>query len=293
MNIFRIYQHLLPQAKAWKITSSKNLRAFFEGLSIFPEEIKNFADTVWLDIFPKTTRYIENWEYQFGLYDYGLTDFQRRDRLDAAWKFLGGQSPYYIQNTLQKNGFDVYIHEWWDDNSFASQHVECGEKLMECGEAGAECNNYGYIPHCGIPINPLLWLKRDSSQIISAVDCGEAAAACGEPFAESGNNFNPPGYVLVNKINSTSIKSLTDCRESLMKCGEDTAECGNFKIFTELEQSYVIPINSRKWVYFLYIGGKNFGELARIDPKRRDEFEELCLKICPTQNWLGMLIEYY
>lgn len=292
MNILNIFKHLLPKGKAWKITSSKNLRSFFEGLN-FPEDIKFFCDQVWLDIFPATTRYILDWERQFGLYDYGLTNFQRRDRLDASWKALGGQSPKYIQDTLQANGFDVYVHEWWDSNSFAPQNVECGEILMECGELAAECGNNGYIPKCGIPKNPLLWLKRDSSQTLSAVDCGESAAECGEPFAECGNNFNPPGYVLVNDIKNTSIKHLTDCMESLMKCGESLGECGNFKVFKELEQSYVIPIDSRKWVYFLYIGGEIFGDLARVDPKRRNEFEELCLKIFPTQNWLGMLIEYY
>lgn len=292
MNILNIFKHLLPQARAWRITSSKKLRSFFEGLN-FPEDIKIFCDKVWLDIFPATTRYISDWETQFGLYNYGLTDFQRRERLDASWKALGGQSPNYIQTTLQANGFDVYVHEWWNSNSFDPQNVECGEVLMECGNPGAECGNYGYIPECGIPKNPLLWIKKDSSQVTRMVDCGEKLAQCGEVVAECGNSLEPAGYLLVNKVSNTKLNSKTDCGEKNLECGETIAECGNFDSFKESQILYVVPIDPLKWPYFLYIGAETFGDLARISPNRRDEFEALCLKICPTQNWLGILVEYY
>jgi len=114
MTFFNLFKHLLPSAKAWSLTVDKNLRDFFLGLSGFGTDAKEFFDEVWLDIFPQTTRYITRWESQFGIIDSGvLTEQQRRDRLDTRWATTGGQSPSYIQNTLQDNGFDVYVHEWW------------------------------------------------------------------------------------------------------------------------------------------------------------------------------------
>ena len=111
--IFRLFQHLLPTSTSWNITIDKYLRRFFTGLSFFPDAIKTFVDLIWFDIFPQTTRELDLWETQFGLLNFGLTDQQRRDRLDAAWKETGGQSPSYIQGQLQARGFNVFVHEWW------------------------------------------------------------------------------------------------------------------------------------------------------------------------------------
>ena len=113
----RIYQHLLPTGAAWQITIAKTLRSFFEGLSDQPEATKTFIDDVYLDLFPETTRELNEWERQFGL---PLTDMTSepavvagRLALAAEWQATGGQSPSYIQGVLQAAGFDVYVHEWW------------------------------------------------------------------------------------------------------------------------------------------------------------------------------------
>jgi hypothetical protein len=111
----RIFKHLLPRAKAWSITIDKRLRQFFDGLTDLGDDIKEFFDEVWLDIFPQTTRELDAWEDQFNLPDNGLTEQERRDRLEATWAANGGQSPRYIQDTIQAAGFtNVYVHEWFD-----------------------------------------------------------------------------------------------------------------------------------------------------------------------------------
>jgi hypothetical protein len=119
----RIFQHLLPRGQAWRITITKTLRKFFEGLAVKPEQTKEFADQVYLDLFPATARSrdevggsgaLEEWELQFGLTPGNLADFDaRRAAVDAEWKAQGGQSPAYIESVLQAAGFDVYVHDWW------------------------------------------------------------------------------------------------------------------------------------------------------------------------------------
>ena len=113
----KIFQHLLPKSRAWSITIDKKLRQFFDGLSPLGDDAKIFIDEVFEDIDPQKTRELDAWEKQFNIVGPALTEQERRDRLDAHWKAQGGQSPRYIQDILQANGFNVYIHEWWEPGS--------------------------------------------------------------------------------------------------------------------------------------------------------------------------------
>jgi len=270
MIFFRVFQHLLPNARAWRAVADKHLRQFFVGLSGFLLQIRQFVDLVWLDIFPASTREVTAWEEQFGLLGAVLSEQQRRDRLDAAWKAQGGQDPRYIQDTLRARGFDVYVHEWW---------VPGTEPAV--GVAG-----------CATARSPLQRLRREFTKIRILVECGEDLAACGEEFALAGNSLNPAGYPLVNKILRTVPDIEPLCGEDLAACGEDLATCGNYGGFREEVTPYTVPQDPSKWPYFLYIGGQPFGQLAQVEPARKDEFEALCLKICPAQQWLGILVEY-
>lgn len=113
MLFFRVFQHLLPDGQAWRLTITKTLRKFFEALSQPPEVARAYVDAVFEDAFPDTTRELAEWEAQFGL-DPNPDDAIRRLNLAAAWASGGGQDPAYIQGVLQTAGFDLYIHEWWE-----------------------------------------------------------------------------------------------------------------------------------------------------------------------------------
>lgn len=266
----RVLQHLLPNARAWRITVNKFLRQYFDGLSTIGDDLKIFYDEIWQDIDPETTRELDLWNSQFGLTDTGLSVAEQRERLAAAWRAVGGQDPRYLQNTLQENGFDVYVHEWWVPGSEPAVNVKA----------------------CVVPRNPQMYLRSEYTQIFWSVECDEAIAECGEVFAECGNSLQPRGYPLVNKVYVTTPKYIVLCGEAAAECGEADIECGAFSELVTGLQNYIVPLDSTKWPYFLYIGGQTFGDLAQIDPQRKDEFEALCLKICPTQLWLGILVEY-
>lgn len=237
--------HLLPRAKAWRITFvDKFLRKYFEGLTDLPYQIKIFFDLIWLDIFPQTTRCLDEWETQWGLPNNGLTEQQRRDRLDAAWQALGGQSPRYIQDTLQNNGFDVYVHEWWVPGTEAAVDVKA------CATA------------------------RDPVTIL-----GVGAA-----------------YPLVNKVTTITREYIAQFGGTSgaddIQFGLDDAQFGRFDDLIFSQKQYEIPTDMDKWPYFLYFGDAVFPNFASVPVARKDEFETLLLKICPAQQWLGILVNY-
>jgi hypothetical protein len=260
------------------------------------------VDSVWLDILPETTRQIAEWEQQFGLSTPLPTDAERRDRLDARWKLKGGQGPGYIEAQLQSNGFDVYVHEWWDPadkpppgvkscvaprdprlylrgaEQTLDTRAQCGEDFMHCGEPEAQCANVVFsliaqgFAQCGEPL----------------MQCGEFAAQCGNIIFQ-----DPPlGYPLVNIIYRSRKADVAQCGETFMHCGEPLAQCGNFLRFALDRIEYAIPNDPTKWHFFLYLGAETFPERAQVPLSRRDEFEALCLQMAPAQQWLGMLIEY-
>jgi hypothetical protein len=115
MSFFRTLQLLLPDAAAWRTTTQKQLRSFFEALGEAFDDIRTDVDLAYLDGFPADTREAAEWERAFGLTPAtDATEDDRRAALAAEWQATGGQSPAYLEGILQTAGFDVYIHEWWE-----------------------------------------------------------------------------------------------------------------------------------------------------------------------------------
>lgn len=171
MSFVRTFEHLLPDAAAWRLWVGKRLRQFFEGLTGAPQAAREFVDDVYDDLFPSTTRALPLWEQQFALGG-STDDAVRRQKLDAAWKATGGQSPQYLQDVIQAAGFDLYIHEWWssgppyvarDPRLYTTRPligtVQCGEAFAQCGERDAQCNAFlandpGYLVNLDLTPRP-------------------------------------------------------------------------------------------------------------------------------------------
>ena len=269
-NFLHIFRHLLPRARAWRLTLNKQIRQFFEGLSVTGDSIKECADLAFLDFFPATTRKLSDWFDQFGLTNPQLTEQEQRTKLDAAWKATGSLAPRYLQDVLQGQGFDVYVHEWWAPGS----EPPIGTNF------------------CVNPRNPNTYLRPTSDTASLLVECGELLAQCGEDFAQCGNILNLPGYPLVNKISKSVPDYIILCGEAIAQCGEDLAECGNYVDFLDVTQEYAIPSDPAKWPYFVYIGAATFPVQAEVAASRRNEFEELLLKYCPAHMWIGVIVTY-
>jgi len=233
---FRILQHLWPISRAFDTTKQdKQFTELNQALTFLGEESKRFNDDVYGDLFPDTTRELDSWEQQWNLpFNSALTEQERRDRLASAWSSLGGQSPRYIQDTIQGAGFtNVFIHEWWD--------------LAQLPAAVAH--------------DPNVILQNDAD-------------------------------LLVNIITFTVKDFITGLDQAIMECGEVQAQLGQYTQFIFSEFVYEIPDNPALYPYFLYFGDATFPNRTTVPADREAEFKQLLLKICPAQQWLGLLIDY-
>ena len=111
------------------------------------------------------------------------------------------------------------------------------------------------VQACVTPRNPNSYLRAEYSSTGTpyTVLCGEVGMECGEVGVECGESSEPLGYPLFNKVVSTQALVISLCGEAVME---------------------------------------TFGTQATITPNRRNEFEELCLRICPVQQALGIMVTY-
>jgi len=255
-----LFKALLPRSRAWSLIRDRSIRRFFEGISVVTTDTRAYFDQVYAELFPSTTTRLSDWERQFGLLDYALSEEQRRTRIDNQWKFTGGQSPGYIQDTLRAAGFDVYVHEWWE-------------------------------PGTNPPVarNPNTYLRGSATEQFIMRD-NVVDAQDGDAIAQDGGTIDLPGYPLVNKLTMVKTVGIGDGSTN-MQDGDDDAQDGDLTI-SFMQRTYVVPTDADTFPYFLYIGGQTFPDTATVIESRREEFEDLCLKICPLEQWLGILVRY-
>lgn len=292
--MIRLFQHLLPNGRAWRLTVDKALRRFFVGLCGLPEGVRDDADQqLWADLDPDTTARLGEWEWQFGLPATAASEADRRLRLRGEWRALvGGQSPSYLQNTLRAAGFDVYVHDWWQ-LPFAIYAAECGDPAVECGEPSAEC---------GAVIE-----RRQGRTAVYVAESGDPSIACGEPAAECGGILD---YIYTGRpIPRNPFEVLTDGATFTgyyLSCGAESAVCGGDQAIVGASASasgrllvnkgpdvvYNIPTAEDDWRRIVYVGGPEWGQTASVPGDRRDEFEALILKTFPIHRWIGLIVEY-
>lgn len=152
--------------------SASGTRRLMMGMVESQNDQRVFVDGVWGDAFPASTRDLPSWESQFGLPSVGLTEAERRLRVAAEWRALGGQDPTYLQGVMQDSGFNVFIHEWWEPGG---------------GEPGGP-----FVARI-----PSVHISADGAAAF-LVACDEPLSQCGEPAAQAGETSLPRGRLLVN-----------------------------------------------------------------------------------------------
>lgn len=162
-----IFQHLLPNGRAFRITASKYLRKFFEGLTaaIIPP-FREAVDTEYQDLPPATTTRLADWQNLWGIMYPSLTD--PRAQLTRAWSYTGRPTLTHIQEALRAEGFNVYVHDGYGVNPL--------DYL-----APTTVNPLGTAP-LGYPlVNKLFTADKNYSALCGEVgiECGDDEAACG------------------------------------------------------------------------------------------------------------------
>ena len=142
--------------------------------------------------------------------------------------------------------------------------------------------------------NPHTYLWDGVSPREAFLACRHDLAYCAGDSAYCGAQAQLPGYALVNKlVNAVVAGKLIGSGHDLQYCAGDSAYCasGGSEV-SYVPKQYVIPTDTAVYPHFLYIGGATFPGPATVSASRRDELENLCLKLCPTEQWLGMLVNY-
>lgn len=273
MQFIRVFQHLLPRSPAWRLSFSKTLQKFFDGLTGLPTDVKMYADEVWLDAFPATTRQMPKWLGQFGL-EHGADEAADVQQLTAAWRAQGGQDPHYLQSTLQDAGFPVYIHEWWADTEpFTS--VECGEPLAQCGEPKALASSRSYKRFVRDPRDYVNEVLAGTFQCSAEPDAPECSALSDQPQCNR-IMVNDPGYLVNSDLSHNAPPAIPD----------DTLSIGR------PSPRYAHDWYPYTWAYFFYVGAATFPDRVTVPASRRAELERLVLKLRPTHQWVVMLVDY-
>ena len=252
INLWKI---ALPQSRAFSLIITKTMRLFYQGLS-YPQYYRDLFDTTYKQLDPQATDNLVRWEEQFYLPSSGLTEQQRRDRLEATWKMTGGQSPGYLQSILRGYGFDVYVHDWWMPDEQILDLTMGGDDAFMGGEnarMGAQIVEYP------VPWNPNLVLVS-------------------------------PYYPLVNRTSVTQYAPLSMGGDDAFMNGEDSF-MGSLRK-TESGDFYPIPADPVRWRGFVYVAGETMPNQATVPLERKAEFEELILSIFPADKWVGVIVEY-
>jgi len=126
---------------------------FFLGLTGIFVDARQFIDDVYFDLFADTTRALPEWEGQFAIQPVAPATADRIDAVNARWKAQGGQSPSYLQTTVQAAGFPLYLHEWWEPpyNDVRDPRDHTSVPLIgqyQCGQAEALCRDFAPQAQC-------------------------------------------------------------------------------------------------------------------------------------------------
>jgi len=255
---FKIIKYLLPKSKSFKIYIEKKLSNFFKALTCIPDDFRKYLDEIYLDIFPKTTRQLDEWKNEFGLFFFPPYENEQRETIDGEWKAKGGQGKDYIQQVLRDAGFDVYVHE--------------------------------NIP----PVDPDIFLTSIASMVCGGFNAyaGRLDAYAGLTGGEL--LVNGPIYTNIIDIASSagninmSCGNLKACcryfekMEIVDKTYTITNDPDYWGYFFFIGGQATRNINHELETI----------DFALIPSGRKEEFKRLVLKLKPAQTWVGLIVTY-
>jgi hypothetical protein len=99
---FKAVKALFPSGRAFELFTENKKYKLLQALCALPEDIREKAEKVYLDLFPYQTRFPEIWEEIFALYLTGQERGRRQAITDSMWKIIyGGQSALFLENVLR------------------------------------------------------------------------------------------------------------------------------------------------------------------------------------------------
>jgi len=112
MRFFDTLKSLFPFSRIFKLVVDNNHRKFIKALSYLPENIRTEAESVYMDLFPYSTRAIKNWSTTFAVIFGGRELKKQRDIIQANWRIhLKGQGVQFLEYILQHLNPEIRVVE--------------------------------------------------------------------------------------------------------------------------------------------------------------------------------------
>ena len=155
MRYFDSIKLLFPRSRAFELFITSVKRKIVKAFSVLPEDIRNNAELVYMDLFPESTRVPEKWERTFAIHFSAQELVKRRAIIDSLWKINnGGQAALFLQDILQAIEPEIRVIE---NVPVANprlirvvKRAVCGNRRMYCGSPSARCGvtlgNIEFIP---------------------------------------------------------------------------------------------------------------------------------------------------
>lgn len=135
---------LFPRSRAFNFTIDSNKRKLIKAIAVLPEDIRHEMERVYFDMFPETSRCIEDWEKVFAVVFSSKELAKQRNVLAALWRInKGGQSAVFLESMLRNIDANILVVENTPVSNPRQRSITnvavCGNKKLCCKNTKAVC----------------------------------------------------------------------------------------------------------------------------------------------------------
>ena len=135
---------LFPRSRAFNFTINSDKRKLIKAIAVLPEDIRHEMEQVYFDMFPETSRCIDDWEKVFAVVFSSKELEKQRSVIAALWRInKGGQSAIFLESMLRNIDVNILIVENAPVSNPRQRSVTnvavCGNKTLCCKNVKAVC----------------------------------------------------------------------------------------------------------------------------------------------------------
>lgn len=135
---------LFPRSRAFNLTTDSNKRKLIKAIAVLPEDMRHEMERVYFDMFPETSRCIDDWEKVFAVVFSSKELTKQRNVLAALWRInKGGQSAIFLESMLRNIDANILVVENTPVSNPRQRSVTniavCGNKTLCCKNVKAVC----------------------------------------------------------------------------------------------------------------------------------------------------------
>ena len=135
---------LFPRSRAFNFTINSDKRKLIKAIAVLPEDIRHEMEQVYFDMFPETSRCIDDWEKVFAVVFSSKELEKQRNVLAALWRInKGGQSAVFLESMLRNIDANILVVENTPVSNPRQRSITniavCGNKTLCCKNVKAVC----------------------------------------------------------------------------------------------------------------------------------------------------------